>query len=86
MAAGGSTQRLIRLYLACGTAGCLPALLGQKMSTARRLLKILIDQPLHCEAVREGNQREYRITGTGSYLSLRPEFGCSDVNGVPNGI
>lgn len=62
------------------------ALLSRQMSSARRLLKALINQPLRCEAVREGTGRGYRITGTGSYLPLLPEFGCSVESGVPNGI
>lgn len=58
------------------------ALLGRQISMRRRLLQTLIEQPLRCEAV----QRRYRITGTGSYLPLLPEFGCSVEGGVPNGI
>ena len=47
------------------------------------------------QAVREGDRKEYRVTGTGSYLPLLPETlapfnstqeNCSVVVGVPNGI
>ena len=71
------------------------ALLARHISSARRLLRVLIEQPLRCEAVREGDRKEYRVTGTGSYLSLLPEkFAplstprpcCSVEAGVPNGI
>ena len=62
------------------------ALLSRQMSTARGLLKTLIDQPLRCEAVRDGMHQRYRVTGTGNYLPLLPEFGCSVESGVPNGI
>jgi hypothetical protein len=62
------------------------ALLSRHISTTRRLLKTLIDQPLRCEAVRDGMHQRYRLTGTGSYLPLLPEFGCSVEGGVPNGI
>ena len=54
------------------------ALLGRQISMGRRLLQTLIEQPLRCEAVQS------RITGTGSYLPLLPEFGCSVEGGVPN--
>src|SRR5215831_4451237 len=68
------------------------ALLGRHVAGARRLLRTLLEQPLRCEAVREGNQKCYRITGTGSYLPLLPEqltplqnpgVPCSVVLGVP---
>jgi len=54
-----------------------------------------MEHPLRCEAVREGDPKKYRVTGTGSYLSLLPETlaplnspqtNCSVENGVPNGI
>lgn len=70
-------------------------LLDRHVSTARRLLRTLMEHPLRCEAVREGDRKEYRVTGTGSYLPLLPETlaplnsaqeGCSVVGGVPNGI
>ncbi len=70
-------------------------LLHRHISSARRLLRVLIEQPLRCEAVREGDRKEYRVTGTGSYLSLLPEkfaplstshTSCSVEAGVPNGI
>jgi site-specific DNA recombinase len=70
-------------------------LLDRHISSARRLLRTLMEQPLRCEAVREGDRKEYRVTGTGSYLPLLPETlaplnipakRCSVENGVPNGI
>jgi site-specific DNA recombinase len=45
-------------------------LLERHVSSARRLLNILLEQPLRFEAVQEGNRRGYRILGTGSYLPL----------------
>ena len=71
------------------------SLLERHLSSARRLLRTLIENPLRCEAVRDGDLKEYRITGTGSYLPLLPETlaplnspeeSCSVVGGVPNGI
>ena len=52
-----------------------------------------MEHPLRCEAVREGDRKEYRVTGTGSYLPLLPETlaplnsaqeACSAIGGVPN--
>jgi hypothetical protein len=71
------------------------ALLDRHIPSARRLLPTLMEHPLRCEAVREGNRKEYRVTGTGSYLPLLPETlaplyssqeTCSVQGGVPNGI
>ena len=71
------------------------ALMGRHVSSARQLLRVLMEHPLRCEAVQEGDRKEYRVTGTGSYLPLLPETfaplntpqeRCSVVNGVPNGI
>ena len=71
------------------------ALLGRHVSSARRLLRVLMEHPLRCEAVREGDRKEYRVTGTGSYLPLLPETLAplnspqerySVESGVPNGI
>ncbi len=71
------------------------ALLGRHVSSARRLLRMLMEHPFRCEAVQEGDRKEYRVTGTGSYLPLLPETlaplntpqeRCSVVSGVPNGI
>lgn len=71
------------------------ALLGRHIVGARRLLRTLLEHPLRCEAVREGDRKEYRVTGTGSYLPVLPETlaplnipqkSCSVVSGVPNGI
>lgn len=71
------------------------ALLGRHIAGSRRLLRTLLEHPLRCEAVREGDRKEYRVTGTGSYLPLWPEQltplnssqdCCSAENGVPNGI
>ncbi len=71
------------------------ALMGRHISSARRLLRVLMEHPLQCEAVREGDREEYRVTGTGNYLPLLPETlaplntpreRCSVINGVPNGI
>ncbi|MCS6265218.1 MAG: recombinase family protein [Nitrospira sp.] len=73
----------------------LRGLLDRHISTARRLLRTLMEHPLRCEAIREEDRKEYRVTGTGSYLPLLPETlaplnsaqeGCSVVGGVPNGI
>ncbi len=73
----------------------LRGLLDRHISSARRLLRTLMEHPLRCEAVREGDRKEYRVTGIGSYLPLLPETlapltsaqeSCSVVNGVPNGI
>lgn len=72
-----------------------PALMGRHIAGSRRLLRTLLEEPLQCEAVKDGDRKEYRITGTGSYLPLLPETltplksqeeGCSVVHGVPNGI
>ena len=71
------------------------ALFKGHMPQVRQLLRKLMERPLRCEAVREGNRKEYRITGTGSYLPLLPEQlsplnslqnRCSVESGVPNGI
>jgi site-specific DNA recombinase len=48
-------------------------LLERHVSSARRLLNTLLEQPLRFEAVQEGNRRGYRILGTGSYLPLLPD-------------
>ncbi|MDE3049555.1 MAG: recombinase family protein [Nitrospirota bacterium] len=48
-------------------------LLERHVSSARRLLKTLLEKPLRFEAVQDGNQRGYRILGTGSYLPLLPD-------------
>ncbi|MCS6285873.1 MAG: recombinase family protein [Nitrospira sp.] len=72
----------------------LRGLLNRHVSSARRLLRVLMEHPLRCEAVREGDRKEYRVTGTGSYLPLLPETlaplntpekRCSVEGGVPNG-
>jgi hypothetical protein len=69
-------------------------LLKRHVPSARRLLQTLLEHPLRCEAVREGDLKNYRITGTGSYLPLLSEGleplklgqeSCSVVGGVPNG-
>jgi ssDNA-binding Zn-finger/Zn-ribbon topoisomerase 1 len=49
------------------------ALMGRHISGSRRLLRTLLEQPFQCEAVREGDRKEYRVTGTGSYLPLWPK-------------
>ena len=70
-------------------------LLGRHVSSAKQLLRVLMEHPLRCEVVQEGEKKKYRVTGTGSYLPLLPqEFAplnsaqgiCSVVVGVPNGI
>ena len=67
-------------------------LLGRHITGSRRLLRTLLEHPLLCEAVQEGDRKEYRVTGTGSYLPLLPETlaplntpqeRCSVVSGVP---
>ena len=45
-------------------------LLERQVSSARRLLRTLMAHPLRCEAVQEGDRKEYRVTGTGRYLPL----------------
>ena len=69
-------------------------LLGRQVSEARRILRTFLEHPLRCEAVRKGYRKEYRITGTGTYLPLLPERlkplnsprpECSLEHGVPNG-
>ena len=71
------------------------ALLGRHITSVRRLLRILMEGPMRCEAVRVGDVKKYRVTGTGSYLPLLPETlaplnssqkSCSVESGVPNGI
>jgi hypothetical protein len=62
------------------------ALLSCHISFGRRLLRILMESPMRCEAIRVGDRKEYRITGMGSYLRLLADSGCSVVNGVPNGL
>ena len=49
-------------------------LLERHVSSARRLLSTLLEQPLRFEAIQDGNRRAYRILGTGSYLPLLPEL------------
>lgn len=53
--------------------GDIKALLGRHVSSVRRLLRALMEQPLRFEALREGDRKEYSVTGTGSYLPLLPE-------------
>ena len=48
-------------------------LLERHVGSARRLSKALVENPLHYEAVREGDRKSYRTTGTGSYLLPLPE-------------
>jgi hypothetical protein len=48
-------------------------LLERHGSSARRLLKTLLEHPLRFQAVQEGNRKRYRILGTGSYLPLLPD-------------
>jgi hypothetical protein len=71
------------------------ALMGRHIAGSRRLLRTLLEQPFRCEAVREGDRKEYRVTGTGTYLPLWPEQltplnssqdRCSVEFGVPNRI
>lgn len=68
------------------------ALLRRHIAGSRRLLRTLLEHPLQCEAVNDGDRKEYRVTGTGTYASLLPETlaslnspekGCSVVRGVP---
>jgi hypothetical protein len=66
--AGARFKRELRTRLAD-----IRGLLERHVSSARRLLRTLIANPLRCEAVRDGNRKEYRITGSGSYLPLLPE-------------
>jgi uncharacterized protein (DUF1697 family) len=72
--------------------GDIKSMLGCHVSSARQLLHVLMEHPLRCEAVQEGDRKEYRVTGTGSYLPLLPEVlaplnspqkSCSVVSSVP---
>jgi hypothetical protein len=45
-------------------------LLKRHVSSARRILRAMLEQPLGLEAVQEGTLRGYRILGRGSYLPL----------------
>lgn len=72
----------------------MPGLLGRHVGSTRRVIRALLEQPLRCEAVTEGDRKAYRVTGTGSYVALLPETlaslnvrenPCSVVGGVPNG-
>ena len=45
-------------------------LLARHVSSARQLLKTLLEQPLRFEKVEEGGALRYRILGTGSYIPL----------------
>lgn len=47
------TEHMLKIAVDKALVADTQALLGRQMSTARRLLKTLIDQPLHCEAVRK---------------------------------
>jgi hypothetical protein len=60
-------------------------LLARHITSARQLLRLLIQEPLRFEAVRNGDAKSYRVIGTGSYLPILADSGCSVVNGVPNG-
>ena len=69
-------------------------LLERHVASARRLLQTLLENPLRCEAIQEGNRKGYRITGIGTYVPLLPEQlaplqtsqnHCSLEHGVPNG-
>ena len=75
--------------------GDIKTLLNRHVSSARQLLRVLMEHPLRCEAVQEGERKKYRVFGTGSYLPLLPEQlvslhstqdRYSVVSGVPNGI
>ncbi|MGZ8383263.1 MAG: hypothetical protein ACXWWE_04560, partial [Nitrospira sp.] len=61
-------------------------LLGRHMTSARQLLRILIREPLRLEAVPTEAGKNYRVLGSGSYMPVFADSGCSVVNGVPNGI
>jgi hypothetical protein len=52
-------------------------LLARHVSSARQLLKTLLEQPLRLQSVEEGTRRAYRILGTGSYLPLLQNTGES---------
>jgi len=82
----------------CRLTGCNRLLQRlDRQSAGQRLLQLLrtlLEHPLRCEAVREGNRKGYRITGTGSYLPLLPEQlapldspqeMCAVERGVPKG-
>ncbi len=68
-------------------------LLRRHISGSGRLVRSLLEHPLQCEAVNDGDRKEYRVTGTGTYASLlpeplsslsSPEKSCSLVRRVPN--
>ena len=61
------------------------ALLGRHIAHARRLLRLLLQEPLRFEAVQNSDGKSYRVWGTGSYFPILADSGCSVVNGVPNG-
>lgn len=62
------------------------ALLGRHITSARRLLRVLMERPLRLETMQDGDRKGYRVTGTGSYLPLLSETRHSVESGVPNGI
>ena len=55
----------------------LRGLRGRHVSSARRLLRTFLDQPLRFEVVQEGAMRRYRVLGSGSYLPLLANAGES---------
>lgn len=62
------------------------ALLGRHIASARRLLQVLVEHPLRLEAMENEGRKGYRVMGTGNYLPLLADSGCSVESGVPNGI
>ncbi len=61
-------------------------ILGRHITSARQLLRILIQEPLRLEAVPTKAGKNYRVIGRGSYLPVLTDSARSVVNGVPNGI
>ena len=58
------------------------ALLDRHVSSARQLLRVVMENPLRCEAVQEGDRKEYRVIGAAQFLTEK----LSVISGVPNGI
>ena len=43
------------------------ALLDRHDSSARQLLRVVMENPLRCEAVQEGDRKEYRVIGAAQF-------------------
>ena len=47
-------------------------LLGSHISESRKILRLLFEEPIQCQAVMEGKQSRYVLSGTGNFLNLLP--------------